>query len=220
MAETAQIEEQIEEHWQRECWNRFVVFLSTQEYRIQAGIPLPGTAQSGSSGWTTDTSSLPVFQVEDKDNEPDPPDDELLKDDESKQRLYLRAIFALLGNTTNTAAAAEVGISTRQLYRWRRLPEFVALYEKTKRELYESAVTGMKSVLVKAGIVGAKTLQQIAEDKKAPDTARVQASKALTALALQIQSIEGIESRLAELERAGIAIESSGTYTKIAKAEI
>lgn len=200
MAETA-IEEQISPHWQRECWNGFLVFLATQSYSehtIQAGIPflVTGSETANSGGWTTDSS---LFSVSESDDE-DTPDEETFKFEDGKKRLYLKAVIALLSNATNAAAAREVGISTRQLSRWRQDKEFQDLYQRTKQELYQAAMTGMKSVLVKAGIVGAKTLQRIAEDKTAADTAQVQAAKALTQLALQIEDIETLAADVAALK--------------------
>jgi hypothetical protein len=224
MADTEQIEE-IAPDYQKNCWRLFQQFLAAElnrKYAVDCGVPLPAIKNSNQDGWSTSTAGLPVFDakdIEDESNETDAPEDHVLNDDEAKHRLYLRLIFALLGNSTNVAAAAEVGISIRVLYRWRKLPEFIALYEKTKRELYNAACTNMKSVLIKAGVTGAKVLEHIATDKAAADTARVQAAKALTALVLQIESVESIESRVAELEKAGATgHEDSGTFTTIKKA--
>ncbi len=225
MADTEQIEEILPDY-QRNCWRLFQQYLAAElnrKYAVDCGVPLPAIKDKNQDGWSTSTAGLPVFDakdIEDESSEADAPDDDVLNDDKAKHRLYLRAIFALLGNTTNTAAAAEVGISVRQLHRWRKLPEFVALYESVKKELYNAACTNMKSVLIKAGVTGAKVLEQIATDKAAADTARVQAAKALTALVLQIESVESIESRLAELEKTGATgHEDSGTFTTIKKAD-
>ena len=225
MADTEQIEE-IAPDYQKNCWRLFQQFLAAElnrKYAVDCGVPLPAIKDKTQDGWSTSTVGLPVFDardIEDESSEVDAPDDEGLNDDKAKHRLYLKAIFALLGNTTNIAAATEVGISVRVLYRWRKLPEFIALYEKTKRELYDSACTNMKSVLIKAGVTGARVLEHIAMDKAAADTARVQAAKALTALVLQIESVESIESRLAELEKTGATgHEDSGTFTTIKKAD-
>ncbi len=212
MVETMQIEPQRE----RTFWREFVRFHTGST--IHSGIPFPPAvapvkSQTVDSGWTTDTSK---FEFPDEDeNDDEKPDEDAPK--EGKKRLYLKAIFALLNNNTNAAAAREVGISCRQLMRWKKNDEFKTLYEQTKKELYAVAVSGMKSVLVAAGIAGAKTLQRIAEDKQAADTAQVQAAKALTQLALQIEDIESIQARLRELELERAVDADSGTFSKTQK---
>ena len=198
MDATAEIQyEPISGQKQRECWQEFCKFHAATvnaKFAVEAGVPVPTVASSQpvsstwvgkdkNGGWTTE------FTVTAADVD-DGSDDGTEEVDGADKRRWLKAIFSLLGGSSHAVAAKEADVSNRQLSRWKRDPQFVELYQKTKAEVFRDSVNGMKGVLTAAGIVGAKALQQIAEDSKASDTARVAAARALTQLALEINDLE------------------------------
>ena len=168
--------EPVSQERQRAGWQEFAAFINRQS-GIEAGIPVAVSdsqpAKRSDDGWTT------VFPVSaaDIDDGTDDSDDDTEEVDGAHKRKWLKAIFALLGGASHSIAAREAGVSSRQLSRWKKDPEFVELYQKTKADVFAQSVNGMKGVLTAAGIVGAKALQEIAEDKKATDTARVAAAR-------------------------------------------
>lgn len=185
---------------QRASWQEFAAFINHQS-SIEAGIPVAVSdlrpTKRNVDSWTTvfPTTADDVADAETGDES----DDEV---DSAHKRRWLKAIFSLLGGSSHAVAAKEADVSNRQLSRWKRDPQFVELYQKTKAEVFRDSVNGMKGVLTAAGIVGAKALQQIAEDSKASDTARVAAARALTQLALEINDLEQLAADIAVLKAA------------------
>ncbi len=203
MVETTQIEPQRE----RAFWREFVRYLtgSTIDNRIPfppAVAPVVASSQpTKESGWTTEAQFLTTADnIADAESE-DESDDEEFPDD-AKHRRQLKAIFALLGGMPHSKVAKEANVSCRQLSRWKKDTTFIKLYEQTKAEVFRESVSGMKGILTAGGIVGAKALSEIAEDKAASDTARVAAARALTALALEINDLETIAADIAALKAA------------------
>jgi hypothetical protein len=209
MAEAAaQIEEQISPERQSAGWKSFVQFHAqtvNNKYSIDAAVPAPvaKVRQTQNDGWRGKDSTV-VFPTTADDvadgNTKDEADDDTDEVDSAQERKWLKAIFSLLGGSSHAVAAKEAGVSNRQLSRYKSNPEFVALFQKTKDQVFRESVNGMKGVLTAAGIVGAKALQEIAEDKDATDTARVAAARALTQLALEINDLEKLASDIAALK--------------------
>jgi hypothetical protein len=200
---------------EREGWGAFLLFHAATvnaKYGIENRVPIPASAKSAGS-------DSPVAAQEPDEEETDSPDedDKVTFKRLDKSKAYYRAVISVLTNSTLRAAAKQIGISVRQLGRWRNDPEFQELLEKTRKEIYSTATTAMKTQLTKSGLNAVRTLQTISEDPKAADTARVQAAAKLAAFVLQVQEIENIESRLQELEKVGKAVADTGTFTKIKK---
>ncbi|HEV2136562.1 MAG TPA: hypothetical protein VGR47_20250 [Terracidiphilus sp.] len=195
--------EGIDPQRQKEGWQAFAQYLN-RGYAVEAGIPVATNSQPTKrtdEGWTTKVT-FPTTADDVADAEPDDESDDEEFPDNAKQRRWLKAIFALLGGATHSKAAIEAGVSNRQLSRWKADGEFIELYQATKSQVFRESVNGMKGILTAAGIVGAKALQQIAEDSEASDTARVQAARALTQLALEINDLETLAQDIAALKAA------------------
>ena len=55
-----------------------------------------------------------------------------------------RAIAALLSEATVASAAEKAGVGEVTLYRWLKVPEFVAAYREARREVVEKAIAQMQ----------------------------------------------------------------------------
>jgi hypothetical protein len=106
------------------------------------------------------------------------------------------AIVALLTEPNHRAAAVACGVGYSTLCRWLRDPQFEECFRRAKADLLASATAQLR----RAATTGALTLEQIANDGKAPPAARVSASRAILELALRANVIEEIDERLAKLE--------------------
>ena len=191
-------EQQIDREIQRQGWQAFADFLNSQ-FKVEnvSVTNLQPTKDHGE--WTTVFHST-ADDIADAASEDEPDDEEF--PDNAKQRRWLKAIFAMLGGASHSKAALEAKVSNRQLSRWKADPEFIQLYQATKEQVFRESVNGMKGILTAAGVVGAKALQQIAQDSKASDTARVAAARALTQLALEINDLEQLAADIAVLKAA------------------
>lgn len=102
-----------------------------------------------------------------------------------------RALLALLSCGEIKQAAKDSRVGETTLWRWLQEPEFQSRYRSARRQMVEAALSRLQS----DGTRAAKVLREIAEDKKAPASARVSAAKIILE-----QSIKGVE-RLDTLER-------------------
>lgn len=201
---------------QKETWQHFAHFINSQ-FKIETEIPAPAITTEqpakADSGWSTDASMFAVPDEAESDDEADECTFKRL----DKPTVFAKAAIAVLTCPTFVQAARKVGISVRQLNRWRQNEEFKELLEKTRKEIYSAATTAMKTQLTASGLSAARTLQAIAENPKAADHARVSAAAKLATLVLQVQEMDSLEARLLELERKGQPSESTGTFQTIKK---
>jgi transposase-like protein len=64
--------------------------------------------------------------------------------DEKLSRKQEQAIAALLSEATVAAAAEKTGVNEVTIYRWLKLPDFLAAYRKARREVVEKAVAQLQ----------------------------------------------------------------------------
>ncbi|HEX8843816.1 MAG TPA: hypothetical protein VF791_04195 [Pyrinomonadaceae bacterium] len=102
-----------------------------------------------------------------------------------------KALLALLACGEVKRAAKESKLGEATLWRWLQEPAFQKQYRAARRQLVEGALSQLQSDGTKA----AKVLLEIAQNKKAPASARVSAAKTIIE-----QSIKGVE-QLDTLER-------------------
>ena len=72
-----------------------------------------------------------------------------------------KAIAALLSEATVTSAAEKPGVSEVTLYRWLKLPDFVAAYREARREVVEKAMRSRLAKLEHATRTAARGISQI-----------------------------------------------------------
>jgi hypothetical protein len=83
------------------------------------------------------------------------------------------AIVAMLTYDTMAKAAKHIRVAESTLYRWQRDPEFQRAYDSARLNILDLA-----SAELKAGSLEAvKTLREVAANKRAPASARVQACR-------------------------------------------
>ena len=108
-----------------------------------------------------------------------------------------KAIAALLSEATVSSAAEKAGVGEVTLYRWLKLPDFLATYREARREVVEKAVAQLQQSSWAASIT---LVRLLGSDS---DAIRLRA-----ALAILEQSNKGLEmidfeERLSTLEQQG-----------------
>src|ERR1700757_1313215 len=111
------------------------------------------------------------------------------------------AIAALLTQRNVEEAAKAVGISTRTLLRWMKVPEFQAAYREARRTAYSQAVAKLQQ----GATAAATTLLKVMLDQGTPASVRVRAAECIMNHSSKAIEIEDVEARVAELERTAEA---------------
>ncbi len=109
-----------------------------------------------------------------------------------------RAITALLTHTSVDKAADEIGVARQTLSRWLDEPEFIAKFQKARRQSFTHAV----SMAQKYAPMALNSLAMIANDKAAPHSARVSASKAVLDFGRESLELDDLAERVNRLEHA------------------
>lgn len=107
-----------------------------------------------------------------------------------------RALAALLSCPTQEAAAAKAGISSRTLRNYLKDPEFAETYRKASSQLITTATLQIQRGLAPA--IG--TLREIAEDREASTSARIQAARGLLEYGIRLSELGDIYARIEALE--------------------
>jgi hypothetical protein len=109
------------------------------------------------------------------------------------------AIEALLNHQGNQQAAAqEVGLSSKTLSRWLKVPEFREEYNKALQEVFRHSTTR----LIHAFPAAASTLLKVMVDPTAPAACRARAAAAVMNLAVKTMEMQDVDVRLSKLEIA------------------
>src|SRR5713101_2629415 len=108
------------------------------------------------------------------------------------------AIAALLTHRSVEDAARAVGIATKTLLRWLRMPAFDGAYREARRAAFSQSVARLQQ----ASGAAVSTLLKIMVDPNAPASTRVRAADSVLDHGAKAIEIEDIEVRVAELERA------------------
>jgi hypothetical protein len=112
----------------------------------------------------------------------------------AKQEKALASLLSL-GEVKAAAKDAKVGETT--LWRWLKEDAFSAAYRDGRRRLVEASAARLTSDSAAAS----KVLLQIAQDKKAPASARVAAARAIIENAVKAVETLDLEPRLKEIEK-------------------
>jgi hypothetical protein len=114
---------------------------------------------------------------------------------EKLTRKQEQAITALLSEATVTSAAERAGISEVTLWRWLKLPEFVAAYREARRQVMEKAVAQLQQSSWAASTTLLKLLGS------GSDSVRLRAAMAILDHANKGLEMLDFEERLEALER-------------------
>lgn len=112
-----------------------------------------------------------------------------------KQR---RAISALMTSPTLAAAAVELGMSVRQLYRWLDDPVFVAELKSAESAAIDQAVRR----LVELSGAAVDTLDSAMHDDDASQGVKVRAADVALSQLLRLRELYDLEQRITALEAA------------------
>ncbi len=105
------------------------------------------------------------------------------------------AIAALLSHRNIEDAARAVGVGTRTLIRWLKIPEFVKEYRKARREAVQQSVARMQQATGAA----ATTVLKLMTDMNIPAAVRLRAAECVFDRAFKGVELEDIEARVSEL---------------------
>lgn len=114
-----------------------------------------------------------------------------------------KILAALLSEPTIKAAAAKARVSEATVYRALRVEEFARLYRESRREVTQHTVMRLQARSSEA----AEILFRIAQDKKAPASARVSACRVIIEQAFDGTKTTELIERVDELQKA---IEAQG----------
>jgi transposase-like protein len=106
------------------------------------------------------------------------------------------AIAALLSCGSIEKSAKRCDISSRQLYRWLKMPEFANAYREARGQVFGQAVSRLQNITIKAVNVLEKVL-----DGKARQTTKVSAARCVLENARRGQELDDIAAQLNNLER-------------------
>jgi hypothetical protein len=107
-----------------------------------------------------------------------------------------RAVYALLTQKTEKAAAKVVGVSTKTLQRWMAEPEFEKLYKAAADAAFKVAMRRVRGIAARM----VSTLETIAANPKAPAAARVTDALGTLRIAQDQEALENIEAGLRDME--------------------
>lgn len=97
-----------------------------------------------------------------------------------------------LSFSTDTEAAAALGVSAKTIQRLRSTPEFRHVLSVTANAMFQSSAQRLQA----AAILAVQTLEEIMMDKQKPPAARVGAAKALLENAGRYAEMSGIREGL------------------------
>ncbi len=107
-----------------------------------------------------------------------------------------RALLAILAGKTFEAVAAEVGVNSSTVRRWRKEPEFQAAMDTERRRLVSSATDKLRL----AGIVAVDALRDVLTSADAPAAVKVQAASAVLSHLIRAVETDDLFARLDALE--------------------
>ena len=107
-----------------------------------------------------------------------------------------KALAALLACPTHEAAARKAGITSRTLRTYLKDQEFAAEYQKRSSQLVSAATMQIQRSLAPAISV----LQEIAEDKSANMSSRIQAARGLLEYGIRLSELGDVYARIEALE--------------------
>ena len=116
-----------------------------------------------------------------------------------------QALAALLSRRNAEEAARAVGISANTLLRWTKEPEFDAAYQEARRTAFSQSI----ALLQDASGAAVKTVLKIMLDSNVSAGTRLRAAEVVLGQGAKAFEMEGIEARVAQLERAADSAKKS-----------
>ena len=111
------------------------------------------------------------------------------------------AVAALLTQRNVEEAAKSVGVASKTLLRWQRVPEFQAALRQARADAYAQT----KARLQQGSGAAASVLLKVMLDPATPASTKVRAAECVLSHTEKAIELEDIEGRLSELERSADA---------------
>ncbi len=109
-----------------------------------------------------------------------------------------RALLAILAGKSFEATAAEVGVNSSTVRRWRKEPAFAAALDSERRRLLSAATDSLRL----AGLESVTALRAILADPNCPAAVKVQAAGCVLAHLFRAVEDADTSERIAALEEA------------------
>jgi Arc/MetJ family transcription regulator len=116
------------------------------------------------------------------------------------------AIAALLTARNNEEAAKAVGVSSKTLLRWQKLPEFERAYREARMAAFRQATARLQQ----ASSPAVTTLLKIMVDPAAPMAVKARCAYYILDQTKKAIETEEIEARVTELERTALTQKQGG----------
>jgi hypothetical protein len=109
-----------------------------------------------------------------------------------------QAILALVTARNTEEAAKSIGVSTKTLLRWQKLPEFERAYREARMAAFQQSIARLQQ----ASSPAVTTLLKIMVDPAAPLAVKARCAYYILDQTKKAIETEEIEARVTELERA------------------
>ena len=113
-----------------------------------------------------------------------------------------RALLSILAGKSFEAVAAEVGVNSSTIRRWRKEPLFQAALDSERRRLVASTTDTLRQ----AGIEAVTQLRAILADPNCPAAVKVQAAGCVLAHLFRAVEVDDLASKIEALEERDYAI--------------
>jgi len=123
----------------------------------------------------------------------------------SLERKQEEAIAALLTQRNMEEAAKTVGVASRTLIRWMKIPEFQRAYREARRAAFQQSIARLQQGTSAA----ATTLIKLLVDPATPASVKARVADSIFNHAAKAIEIEDIEARVAALEQS-VASDKAG----------
>ena len=117
-----------------------------------------------------------------------------------------QAIIALLTSRNTEEAAKSIGVSTKTLLRWQKIPEFEQAYREARTATFRQCAARLEQ----ASGPAVTTLLKVMVDPATPLAVKARCAYYILDQTRKAVETEAIEARVAELERRAELAKSSG----------
>ncbi len=108
-----------------------------------------------------------------------------------------RGIAALLSEASIAAAAVQIGVTERTVYRWLEDPTFVEAYRQARQHVVQQSLVRVQALTSNA----VRVLEAVMTEAGVPPGTRLAAAKVALEYAVKAVELEDLTARLSRLEQ-------------------
>ncbi len=125
----------------------------------------------------------------------------------TKQQTF---IDAMLCSPSIAAAAQHAGIADKTARRWLALPHIKQAIEQARQEMFRASLAELKDAVR----VAVQTLKSQMTDEESPASVRVRAAEIVLKNAIEVNALQELEAKIAELEEMIKHGSANPTYSR------